>query len=384
MPTPTGAPHSICPSKSTTAAAIDQAITGIDHIRMQVGNARQTTHLLSSAFGMTLRAYRGPEQGSRDHAEYLLEAGRVRLRITGPAAPGAAAADWAQSHGDSVSDIALATYDVDRLYAHATANGARGYDAPRDHTDEHGTVRAASIATYGELRHTFIDRTRYRGAFLPGFVAMEPLSGQAPPVFESIDHTVGCVGEGELDTWVQFYETTLGFTKFAAFTSADISTQYSALMSTVVADGTGRIKLPLNEAAPGLRRSQIDEFLEYHHGPGVQHIALNTPDILASVDVLRARGITFLPTPPAYYDDPALADRVGDIRVSTSELRRRGILVDRDEDGYLLQIFTTPLLDRPTMFIELIERNGATGFGTGNFKALFEAVEREPARRGNL
>ncbi|MGW7518350.1 4-hydroxyphenylpyruvate dioxygenase [Streptomyces sp. NPDC054796] len=351
---------------------------------MQVGNARQTTHFLSTAFGMTLRAYRGPEHGYRDHAEYLLEAGRVRLLVTGPAAPGSAAAAWVQAHGDSVSDIAFTTRDVDRLYAHATENGAHPYEAPRDRTDDHGTVRTAAIGTYGELRHTFVDRSRYPGEFLPGFVGTGPLPSQAPPVFEDIDHTVGCVAQGELDEWIRFYEAALGFSSFAEFTSDDISTEYSALMSTVVADGTGRIKLPLNEAAPGRRRSQIDEFLEYHHGPGVQHIALNTPDILAGVDILRERGVTFLPIPPAYYDDPALADRFGDIRVPVAELRSRGILVDRDEEGYLLQIFTTPLLDRPTMFLELIERNGATGFGKGNFKALFEAVEREQDRRGNL
>ncbi|MGW4826349.1 4-hydroxyphenylpyruvate dioxygenase [Amycolatopsis japonica] len=368
------------PSQPAGAPPLD----GIDHVRLYVGNAKQTAYFLSTSFGMTVCGYRGPEGGYREHCDYWLESGRVRFLVTGGAAPGATATTWAAAHGDGVCDIAFTTRHVDELYEHATGLGACGYEPPHDETDEHGTIRVASIGTYGHLRHTLVDRSKYRAKFLPGFDVVGPLPNQAPQLFHDIDHTVGCVELGELERWVRFYQSAFGFGRFAEFTGDDIATEYSALMSTVVADGSGRIKLPLNEPAPGRRRSQIDEYLQYHDGPGVQHIALITSDIVAAVDVLRERGVTFLRTPLTYYDDPVLAARIGEIRLPVAELRSRGILVDRDEDGYLLQIFTNPIVDRPTMFIELIERNGATGFGKGNFKALFEAVEREQARRGNL
>jgi 4-hydroxyphenylpyruvate dioxygenase len=360
----------------------DFPVQGIDHLRFMVGNAKQAAHFYRTAFGMAGVAYRGPEQGGRDHAEYVLESGQARFLLTGGVHGGAPAAVHHARHGDGIVDIALAVPDVDTAYKHATHHGASGLRPPEDLTDEHGTVRVAAIATYGEVRHTLVDRSRYDGPFLPGFVARP--GGSPRGTFQAVDHVVGNVELGKMDQWVEFYHQVMGFTNMAEFIGDDIATEYSALMSKVVADGTRKVKFPLNEPAIGKKKSQIDEYLEFYRGPGVQHVALATADILAAVDRLRSAGVEFLPTPDSYYDDPQLRARIGQVRVPIEDLKRRGILVDRDEDGYLLQIFTTPVQDRPTFFFELIERHGSMGFGKGNFQALFEAIEREQARRGNL
>jgi 4-hydroxyphenylpyruvate dioxygenase len=363
-------------------------VHGVDHLRFIVGNARQAAHYYATAFGMTCVAYRGPEQGYRDHAEYVLTSGQARFVLTGAVHADAPAAAHHARHGDGIADIALTVPDVDAAYAHATAQGANGLSEPHDQTDAHGTVRVAAIATYGDTRHTLVDRFRYDGPFLPGFEAREPIPGRAVAgrsrIFQAVDHVVGNVELGRMDEWVTFYQRVMGFTNMAEFIGDDIATEYSALMSKVVADGTRKVKFPLNEPAVGKRKSQIDEFLQFNGGPGPQHVALATGDILAAVDLMRMAGVEFLDTPDSYYDDPALRARIGNVRVPIEELKVRGILVDRDEDGYLLQIFTRPVQDRPTFFFELIERHGSMGFGKGNFKALFEAIEREQERRGNL
>jgi 4-hydroxyphenylpyruvate dioxygenase len=359
-------------------------VSGLDHLRFLVGNARQAAHYYSTAFGMTCVAYRGPEQGHRDYAEYVLVSGSARFVLAGAVRAGTPGAEHHARHGDGVLDIALEVPDVDAAYRHAVGQGATGIEPPHDLTDEYGTVRTAAIATYGETRHSLVDRSRYQGPFLPGFVARDPAVPPRKRLFQAIDHVVGNVELGRMDEWVEFYHRVMGFTNMAEFVGDDIATDYSALMSKVVANGTRRVKFPLNEPAPSRRRSQIDEYLDFYGGPGVQHLALATGDILASVDAMRAAGVEFLDTPDSYYDDPALRERIGTVRVPVAELRARGVLVDRDEDGYLLQIFTKPVQDRPTVFFELIERHGSLGFGKGNFKALFEAIEREQEKRGNL
>ncbi|MGI5179593.1 4-hydroxyphenylpyruvate dioxygenase [Dactylosporangium sp. CA-152071] len=360
-------------------------LTGLDHVLFYVGNAKQAAHFYSTAFGMTLVAYRGPEQGYRDHAEYVLRSGSAVFVLAGGVHRQAAATQHHERHGDGIADIALEVPDVDAAYAHALQQGATGLEQPHDETDEHGTIRVAAIATYGETRHTLIDRSRYSGPWRPGFVAKQPIV--APPAkrfFQAVDHVVGNVELGKMDEWVEFYNRVMGFTNMAEFVGDDIATEYSALMSKVVASGTRKVKFPLNEPAVSRKKSQIDEYLEFYGGPGAQHIALATGDILRTVDVMRAAGVEFLVTPDSYYDDPELRARIGRVRVPIEDLKARGILVDRDEDGYLLQIFTKPVQDRPTVFFELIERHGSLGFGKGNFKALFEAIEREQESRGNL
>jgi 4-hydroxyphenylpyruvate dioxygenase len=368
-------------------------VTGVDHLRFLVGNARQAAHFYSTAFGMTCVAYRGPEQGYRDHAEYVLTSGSARFVLTGAVHAGAPAAAHVAAHSDGISDIALGVPDVDAAYRHAVEAGAVGLAEPHDLKDEHGTVRLAAIATYGDTRHTLIDRSGYDGPFLPDFVARPPIVDRSTAIaagvqpkrfFQAVDHVVGNVELGKMDEWVAFYRRVMGFTNMAEFIGDDIATDYSALMSKVVADGTRKVKFPLNEPAVSRRKSQIDEYLEFYGGPGAQHVAVATNDIVASVDAMRAAGVEFLDTPDSYYDDPELRARIGTVRVPIEELRARRILVDRDEDGYLLQIFTRPVQDRPTVFFELIERHGSLGFGKGNFKALFEAIEREQELRGNL
>jgi 4-hydroxyphenylpyruvate dioxygenase len=362
-------------------------VTGWDHVRFYVGNAKQAAHFYATAFGMTCVAYRGPEQGYRDHAEYVMTSGAVRFVLAGGVHRDAPATRHYERHGDGIVDIALEVPDVDANFAHALAHGATALEWPQDLTDEHGTVRLATIATYGETRHVLVERSGYRGPFLPGFVARRPIVPPPPGrkrFFQAIDHIVGNVELGRMDEWVEYYKRVMGFSNMAEFIGDDIATDYSALMSKVVANGTRKVKFPLNEPAAGRRKSQIDEYLQFYGGPGAQHVALATNDILASVDAMRAAGVEFLDTPDSYYDDPQLRERIGTVRVPIDELKRRRILVDRDEDGYLLQIFTRPVQDRPTVFFELIERHGSLGFGKGNFKALFEAIEREQARRGNL
>jgi 4-hydroxyphenylpyruvate dioxygenase len=380
-------------------------VKGLDHITFMVGNAKQAAHYYSTAFGMTCVAYRGPEQAGRavgdgaawkhcrDHAEYVLTSGSARFVITGAVRPDAPGAAHVAKHSDGVVDIALEVPDVDAAYSHAIAQGATSRTEPTDLIDEHGTVRIAAIDTYGDTRHSLIDRSRYTGPFLPGFVARPPIVNRRPMIdsgaqpkrfFQAVDHVVGNVELGKMDEWVEFYRRVMGFTNMAEFIGDDIATDYSALMSKVVANGTRKVKFPLNEPALARKKSQIDEYLEYYQGPGAQHIALATGDILRSVDAMRAAGVEFLETPDSYYDDPELRARIGEVRVPIEELKARKILVDRDEDGYLLQIFTKPVQDRPTVFFELIERHGSLGFGKGNFKALFQAIEREQERRGNL
>ena len=367
-------------------------VNGIDYLNFVVGNAKQAAHYYSTAFGMTCMAYRGPEQGYKDYAEYVLTSGKARFVLTGSVRAGTPAAEHHARHGDGINDIALDVPDVDAAYAHATAQGAKGLVEPHDQSDEHGTVRVAAIATYGETRHTLIDRSRYTGSFLPGFVARDPIvdrsaaiaAGEPKRFFQAVDHVVGNVELGRMNEWVDYYHKVMDFTNIVEFVDDAIATEYSALMSKVVANGTRKVKFPLNEPAAGKKKSQIDEYLLFYGGPGPQHVALATGDILASVDAMRAAGVEFLNTPATYYDDPELRARIGEVRVPIEELKKRGILVDRDEDGYLLQIFTKPMQDRPTFFFELIERHGSMGFGKGNFKALFEAIEREQERRGNL
>jgi 4-hydroxyphenylpyruvate dioxygenase len=362
-------------------------VLGMDHVRFEVGNAKQAAHFYSSAFGMTCIAYRGPETGSRDHAEYVLTSGQARFVIAAEVHAGTVTGRSVATHGDGVTDLALTVPDVDRAVTHARRAGATVLEEPHDERDEFGTVRRAALATYGQTRHTLLDRSRYTGPFLPGFVARGAIPAGNPAhhpkrYFQAIDHCVGNVELGQMDEWVRYYHRVMGFTNMKEFVGDDIATEYSALMSKVVTNGNHRVKFPLNEPAIGRRKSQIDEYLEFYGGPGVQHIALATGDIVASVSAMREMGVEFLETPDAYYD--TLGGWAGDTRVPLQKLRELKILADRDEDGYLLQIFTKPVQDRPTVFFELIERHGSLGFGKGNFKALFEAIEREQARRGNL
>jgi len=363
-------------------------VIGWDAVVWAVGNATQAALLFQVVFGMELVAYSGPETGNRDHHAFVLRSGAVRFVIKGAVDPASDILEHHRRHGDGVVDIALEVPDVDRCIAHARAQGTTVLAEPHDLTDEHGTVRLAAIATYGETRHTLVDRSRYSGPYLPGYVArtggyVRP-EGGPKRLFVALDHVVGNVELGRMDEWVDFYHRVMGFTNMAEFIGDDIATEYSALMSKVVASGNHRVKFPLNEPAAGRKRSQIDEYLEFYGGPGAQHLALATNDILTTVDVLRARGVEFLETPQTYYSDPQLRARIGEVRVPIEELASRGILVDRDEDGYLLQIFTKPIGDRPTVFFEFIERHGSLGFGKGNFQALFEAIEREQAKRGNF
>jgi len=363
-------------------------LLGWDAVVWAVGNATQSAHYFQSAFGMELVAYSGPTTGNRDHHAYVLKSGAVRFVIKGAVDPHSAIADHHRKHGDGVIDISLAVPDVDKCIAHARAQGAAIRAEPHDISDDDGTVRLATIATYGDTQHTLVDRSAYSGPYLPGYVARTSTyrkrEGAPKRVFQALDHIVGNVELGKMDQWVDFYNRVMGFTNMAEFVGADIATDYSALMSKVVASGDHRVKFPLNEPAIAKKKSQIDEYLTFYGGPGAQHLALATNDILASVDALVAEGVEFLATPDTYYEDPDLRARIGEVRVPIEELQKRRILVDRDEDGYLLQIFTKPLVDRPTVFFELIERHGSLGFGIGNFKALFEAIEREQAARGNL
>jgi 4-hydroxyphenylpyruvate dioxygenase len=364
-------------------AADDFPVEGVDHVHFVVGNAKQAAHYYSTAFGMRVTAYRGPETGARDLASYVVESGAARFVLTGAVHAGTDASRHVAEHGDGVVDVALRVPDAAHAYEHAVAHGATGTLEPTVHEDEIGKVVVAQIQTYGETKHSLIQRTDYSGVFMPSFVAREPMV--EPPTkrwFQAIDHVVGNVELGHMDEWVSFYNRVMGFTNMKEFVGDDIATEYSALMSKVVADGSRKVKFPLNEPAVGKKKSQIDEYLEFYGGPGVQHIALATNDIVRTVRAMRAAGVEFLDTPDTYYDE--LGSWVGETRVPLEVLRELKVLADRDEDGYLLQIFTKPVQDRPTVFFELIERHGSMGFGKGNFKALFEAIEREQARRGNL
>jgi 4-hydroxyphenylpyruvate dioxygenase len=366
-----------------TTATDEFPVTGMDAVVFAVGNARQAAHFYSTAFGMRCVAYRGPETGCRDEAAYVLESGSARFVFRGPVQAGTELGAHVAAHGDGVVDLAIGVPSATAAYEHAISRGARSLQEPEIIGDEHGKVVLAAIATYGDTRHTLVERSGYTGPYLPGYVAVGPLiTGQAGPFFTEIDHCVGNVELGRMDEWVEFYHQVMGFTNMKEFVGDDIATEYSALMSKVVADGSRKVKFPINEPAVAKKKSQIDEYLEFYGGPGVQHIALATDDIVGAVRGMRSQGVQFLDTPDSYYG--ALGDWVGDTRVPLDELRELKILADRDEDGYLLQIFTKPIQDRPTVFFELIERHGSQGFGKGNFKALFEAIEREQERRGNL
>jgi 4-hydroxyphenylpyruvate dioxygenase len=356
-------------------------VRGFDHVELYVGNARQAAVFYATCFGFAPVAYRGLETGSRDSASHVLEQGEIRLVLTTALGPDHPAARSVLEHGDGVAVIALRVPDAARAYQESTRRGAAGAIAPLEERDEGGRWRYAAVRAYGDTLIKFVERDDYGGVFAPGFQphGTRPAAGIG---LNAIDHVVGNVELGGMEKWVRFFEETMGFTQLVHFDDKAISTEYSALMSKVMQDGSGRIKFPINEPAQGRRKSQIEEYLEFHRGPGVQHIACATDDIVETVSRMRSQGVEFLRVPPTYYDE--LEERVGKIDEPTEALAELGILADRDEEGYLLQIFTQPVEDRPTLFFEVIQRRGARGFGEGNFKSLFEAIEREQALRGNL
>jgi 4-hydroxyphenylpyruvate dioxygenase len=358
-------------------------LEGWDHVELWVGNAKQSAYFYEHAMGFTRTAYAGPETGVRDRASYVLEQGDVRFVVTSALREEHEITRHHAKHGDGVRDIALTVPDATEAYRQAVSRGARGVMEPRRDEDEFGTIERAAISTYGDTIHTFVNRSEYSGPFLPGYVSASENGHRKQGVgLLNVDHIVGNVELGRMNHWVEFYERVFGMTEMIHFSDEDISTEYSALMSKVMADGEGKIKFPINEPAEGKRKSQIEEYIEFYGGAGAQHIALASTNIVETVEALKERGLLFLDTPEAYYDD--VSDRVGEIAESYEDLRKHRILADRDDDGYLLQIFTKTAQDRPTVFFEVIERHGARGFGDGNFKALFEAIEREQALRGNL
>jgi 4-hydroxyphenylpyruvate dioxygenase len=362
-------------------------INGTDYVEFWVGNAKQAAHYYRSAFGFQLVGYRGPETGVRDRASYLLQQGKIRFVLTTAIRPDLSpeagrVAEHVQRHGDGVRDIALWVDDARDAFAKAVERGAVAERKPDVLRDDDGEIVIASFRVYGDTVHSLVERRNYRGLFMPGFVRVSPHYQPAAVGLEYVDHCVGNVELGKMNEWVEFYAHVMGFRNLLTFDDKTISTEYSSLMSKVMANGNDRIKFPINEPAKGRRKSQIDEYLEFYQGPGVQHLALATEDIIGTVTGLRERGVEFLSVPTTYYDD--LQKRVGRIDEPVDQLAALGILIDRDPDGYLLQIFTKPVEDRPTVFYEIIQRKGARSFGAGNFKALFEAIEREQALRGNL
>ena len=371
-------------AERTRAAETDfLPLNGTDHVEFYVGNAKQAAHFYRSAFGFRLAAYAGPETGVRTHASYMLEQGKIRFVLTTALSPEHPIAQATALHGDGVHDIALWVDDAAAAFRETTARGATPVREPFTVSDDNGEVTMASIAAYGDTIHSFVERGRYRGPFLPGFAAVEGEDRVSRPVgLKYIDHMVGNVGWGEMNRWVDFYARVMGFNVWKHFDDQDISTEYSALMSKVMANGNGRVKFPINEPAEGRRKSQIEEYLDFYKGPGCQHIAMATDDIIATVSKLRDQGVEFLRVPTTYYAE--LEGRVGRIDEPVERLAELGILVDRDDEGYMLQIFTKPVEDRPTLFYEIIQRKGSKSFGKGNFKALFEAIEREQELRGNL
>ncbi len=364
----------------------DLPLRRIDHVRFFVGNARQSAYFYRNAFGFDVVAYAGLETRQRHEAGYVLRQGKITFVLISPLSGQHPESGRLITHGDGVQDIALEVDDVRRTFAESVRRGAVPIAQPEAHEDDYGVYESATIRAYGDTTHTFINRDRYDGVFAPGFSAIDP-ERYSPSTFHpvglaAIDHIVGNVEEGKMNDWIDFYKNVMGFNQLVHFDDKDISTEYSALMSKVVQNGTGRIKFPINEPAHGLRRSQIDEYLQFYGGPGVQHIALITDDIVRTVRAMRANDVSFLRVPKAYYE--ALPERVGKIQEDMHELADLGILVDRDDEGYMLQIFTKPVCDRPTLFFEVIQRRGSRSFGKGNFKALFEAIEREQALRGTL
>jgi 4-hydroxyphenylpyruvate dioxygenase len=368
--------------RPTAAGADFLPLNGTDHIEFYVGNARQAAYFYRAAFGMSLVAYAGPETGQPDRASYVVQQGKIRFVLTTPLRSGNPIAEHVQRHGDAVRVIALWVDDARRAWQETTGRGAISAAEPSVLSDDYGSAVLASIHAYGDTIHTFVERSAYAGPFLPGFRTIDSDPVARPSGLLHIDHIVGNVGWNQMDEWVDFYAKAMGFSVYQHFDDKDISTEYSALMSKVMSNGNGFIKFPINEPAKGKRRSQIEEYLDFYPGPGVQHIALATDDILHTVNRLREQGVEFLRVPHAYYSE--LQERVGTIDECVDSLEELGILVDRDEQGYMLQIFTRPVEDRPTLFFEIIQRKGSRGFGKGNFKALFEAIEREQQARGNL
>jgi len=357
-------------------------LLGTDYVEFYVGNAKQAAYYYQSAWGYELVAYAGPETGIKDRVSYVLQQGKIRLILTASLLPDGFISDHVKKHGDGVRVLALWVDDAAKALEETSKRGAKVHEGLQVKTDEFGEVRTASIHTYGDTIHTFVERKNYRGVFMPGYQAAKSKVPVQSVGLKFVDHCVGNVGWGEMNTWVKFYEDVLGFRVIISFDDQDISTEYSALMSKVVANGNEFVKFPINEPAEGKKRSQIEEYLDYYHGLGVQHLAVATDNIMETVAELRRRGIDFLEVPDTYYDD--LEARVGKIEEDMDELRKLNILVDRDDQGYLLQLFTKPVEDRPTLFYEIIQRRGARAFGKGNFKALFEAIEREQERRGTL
>jgi 4-hydroxyphenylpyruvate dioxygenase len=357
-------------------------LKGTDHVEFYVGNARQSAYFYRAAFGMSLVAYAGPETGQRDRASYVLQQGKVRFVLTTALRSDSEISRHVEKHGDGVHAIALWVDDATQAWKETTSRGATSIQPPTEFSDTHGRVTTSSIAAYGDTIHTFVERTDYKGAFFPNYKAV-PHDPIARPVgLLHIDHIVGNVGWNSMNQWVDFYRDVMGFGLYQHFDDNDISTEYSALMSKVMANGNGYVKFPINEPAEGRRKSQIEEYLDFYGGPGVQHMALATNDILATVAAMKQQGVDFLTVPHSYYTE--LQDRIGKIDEPIHELEKLGILVDRDNEGYMLQIFTKPVEDRPTVFYEIIQRKGSRSFGKGNFKALFEAIEREQELRGNL
>ncbi|MFT5926525.1 MAG: 4-hydroxyphenylpyruvate dioxygenase [Rubritalea sp.] len=357
-------------------------LLGTDHVELYVGNAKQSAHFYKTAFGFQSEAYAGLETGLKDRVSYVLKQGKIRLVLTTPLLKDGPLNEHINLHGDGVKVVALWVEDARKAFEETTKRGAKPYLQPTVEKDEHGEVVKAGIYTYGETVHMFIERKNYTGLFLPGFKKWESHYNPEPVGLKFIDHMVGNVGWDEMNTWCKFYGEVMGFAQIISFADDDIATDYTALMSKVMSNGNGRVKFPINEPAKGKKKSQIEEYLDFYNGPGVQHIAVATDDIVATVSAMRDRGVEFLYVPEEYYDD--LIERVGEIDEDVEVLKKHGILIDRDEEGYLLQLFTKTVVDRPTMFIEVIQRKGAQSFGVGNFKALFEAIEREQALRGTL
>ncbi|UMY66434.1 MULTISPECIES: 4-hydroxyphenylpyruvate dioxygenase [unclassified Flavobacterium] len=362
-------------------------LLGTDYVEFYVGNAKQAAHFYKTAFGFQSHAYAGLETGVKDRASYVLKQDKIRLVLTTALKSDHPIGEHVKKHGDGVKVIALWVEDARAAFEETTKRGARVFMEPTVETDEHGEVVRAGIYTYGETVHMFVERKNYKGTFLPGYQPWESSYNPAPVGLKYVDHMVGNVGWGEMNTWVKWYEDVMGFVNFLSFDDKQITTEYSALMSKVMSNGNGRIKFPINEPAEGKKRSQIEEYIDFYEGPGVQHIAVATDDIITTVADMRSRGVEFLSTPPqAYYDaiPERLKDHMSKFKEDISELQKLGIMIDADDEGYLLQIFTRPVEDRPTLFFEIIQRMGARGFGAGNFKALFESIEREQALRGTL
>lgn len=357
-------------------------LLGTDYVELYVGNAKQSAHYYKTAFGFQSLAYAGPETGVRDRVSYVLMQDKIRLILTSPLNSDHPIAEHHKKHGDGVKVLALWVDDANDAYEQTIQRGGKSYMEPQTLTDDHGEIRMSGIHTYGEVVHIFVERKNYRGVFMPGFVPWKSDYNPAPVGLKYVDHCVGNVGWNQMNPWVKFYEDVMGFRNILSFDDKDISTEYSALMSKVMSNGNGYVKFPINEPAEGKKRSQVEEYLDFYEGEGVQHIAVATSNIIETVRDLQSRGVDFLRVPQNYYDH--ILDRVGHIDEDLKPLSELGILIDRDDEGYLLQIFTKPVQDRPTMFFEIIQRKGAKSFGKGNFKALFEALEQEQALRGNL